>query len=313
MPQHSTTLRAQLIAETDARFEILFLQADEANGYTFPAHVLKASVPLWEECSVFVDHSPWGRSVRDLGGVLSDVGFNREYNGLTATLQPCGPSAEIVLEAARILLGNIPHPDLGFSADLIFLADANHNVQKIMQPLSVDLVIDPAFATRFIRQLNASSVPAGPRMGPIVEAQRHAPTKESHMKDPSRPNVHLHASPANVEAQQIEASRELLNARLRNAELPAPAEAELRARFDGRIFTPEELSLAVNTWKSALAEIEVPDEIEGPRRITSMFDTHDQVQAAIDDLVGAPREHGAEDGIISVLLGTLGIVDVLRR
>src|SRR5512140_3263786 len=159
--QHTTTIRAQLVSQTDSRFEVLFIQADEANGFTFPASVLKDSVPLWEECAVFIDHAPWGRSVRDLGGVLSNVGFSREHNGLTATLTPCGPSAEIVLEAARILLGSKPHPDLGFSTDLVFLADAHNNVQKIMQPISVDLVVDPAFATRFIRQLNANSVPVG--------------------------------------------------------------------------------------------------------------------------------------------------------
>jgi len=41
---------------------------------------------------------------------------------------------------------------------LIFTADAQNNVQKIVQPLSVDLVIDPAFATKFIRQLNAKGI-----------------------------------------------------------------------------------------------------------------------------------------------------------
>ena len=161
MIEQSTTIRAQLIsAQSVDRFEILFIEADEANGYTFTADALKDSVPLWEECSVFVDHSPWGRSVRDLGGVLSNVGFNRKYNGLTATLRPCGPSAEIVREAARLMLGDAPHPDLGFSADVIFLADAHNNVQEIMQPLSVDLVVEPAFATGFIRQINQK----GPHM-----------------------------------------------------------------------------------------------------------------------------------------------------
>ncbi len=297
MPEHTTTIRAQCIAERsepksdNPRFEILFIRQGEANGWTFSPQVLKDSVPLWEGCSVFVDHAPFGRSVRDLGGVLSSVGFSRELDGLTATLTPLGPSKEIVIEAASFMLkANSQQlkasPDVGFSADVIFTADSGNNVQKIMQPLSVDLVIDPAFATRFIRQLNAKRVHVGARH--VVPGKENAPmtvtipADESAMRELSR-------------AAALEAGRQLVELKLRNADLPAPAEAEIRSRFSGKSFDPQELDLAVNTWKSALAETQVADEIQGPRRLTGMFDSRDQLQAAIDDLIGAPREKGAEN------------------
>ena len=130
----------------------------KANGWTFSQAVLEESAALWNECSVFVDHAMWGSSVRDLGGVLSNAAWSDEHNGLTAMLTPAGPSKEIVFEAARVMMSDGAHPDIGFSADLLFTADAQNNVQKIMQPLSVDLVVDPAFATKFIRQLNSKGV-----------------------------------------------------------------------------------------------------------------------------------------------------------
>jgi hypothetical protein len=224
--------------------------------------------------------------------VLDTVAFNDQDQSLHANLHPTGPSKEIINEAAAIMLSDGPHPDLGFSADVIFTADAQNNVEKIMQPLSVDLVIDPAFATKFIRQLNqkvsgTQQCPADPAEGGRKDFSMADLITTPKADDPASLRELVHA-------QQIEAGRELVNLKLRNAELPAPAEAEVRARFGGKVFDPKELDLAVNTWKSALAETQAPDEIQGPRRISGMFDSRDQVQAAIDDLIGAPREPGAE-------------------
>jgi hypothetical protein len=116
---------------TADRFEILFIEAGEANGFTLSRQVLEASAPLWEGVPVFVDHAFAGRSVRDLGGVIFNVAFNPEFNGLTAELKVQGPSREIVLEAARILLTDQPaYPDLGFSADVIFAADGSNTVER---------------------------------------------------------------------------------------------------------------------------------------------------------------------------------------
>jgi hypothetical protein len=270
------------------RFEILFIEAAEANGFTFSPRVLEDSLALWENCAVFVDHAPFGRSVRDLGGVLNRVRFNPEYNGLTAELTPAGPSAEIVREAARLLLSERAHPDLGFSADLLFTADASNNVEKILQPLSVDLVIEPAFATRFIRQLNSKGVHvSNPNPNP-----------------PAATDEDLRATlQAQHAALQAEAGKQLVELTLHNAALPEAAAGDIRSRFAGKAFRPEELSAAVEAWKTSLAEVEAPAQIRGPARVHSMFDSHDQAQAAVDDLLGAPREPGAESLQVSRLQG----------
>ena len=55
------------------RFEILAITAGVANGWEFPAEVLRESLALWEGVNCFVDHSLSARSVRDIAGVVADV------------------------------------------------------------------------------------------------------------------------------------------------------------------------------------------------------------------------------------------------
>jgi hypothetical protein len=157
--QHKARTRVQFQASNDrAGYEITFMQAGSANGWEFPAQVLRDSAHLWEGCNVFVDHAFGGRSVRDLGGVLDSIVFDESDQSMHANLFPTGPSKGIIQEAARIMLEDSAQPDLGFSADVIFTADAAGTVERIVQPLSVDLVIDPAFATKFLKELKPTPV-----------------------------------------------------------------------------------------------------------------------------------------------------------
>ncbi|HQK43257.1 MAG TPA: hypothetical protein PLV20_06595, partial [Anaerolineaceae bacterium] len=50
------------------KFEILAITAGSANGWEFPAEVLRESLPLWEGVNCFVDHDWTSRSVRDIAG-----------------------------------------------------------------------------------------------------------------------------------------------------------------------------------------------------------------------------------------------------
>ena len=339
-------------------FEVAFILAGSANGWTFPAAVLQQSAALWENCQVMIDHSAWSRSVRDLAGALDHVRWSDAHRGLTATLTPGGPSGALLVEAARFMLASGPKPDLGFSVDVIFTADPENVVQKIIQPLSVDLVMDPAFATRFIRQLN-SRAPVLPRPfvpqrlavrnNPILNSKGDhmstLPLTPAHSIDPS--DAHTHsidpldhpASRLSTDAELLQAQRELLaeqaaaqqqhelllaqqqelqarrqlqaeqeaarlarveicnnllESSLLGAELPEAATRDLRLRFQDRIFKPAELKDAIRNWRESLAEITATDDVRGPARLSSIFDAADQVQAAMDDLLGVPRQQGAE-------------------
>jgi len=294
-----TKVRLQLMTQSASGYEILFMHEGEANGWTFERSVLEESVALWENCQVFVDHSMWGRSVRDLGGVLHRVAWSDEHHGLTAELVPGGPSKEIVFEAARVMLADGPKPDLGFSADVIFTSDGQNRVAKILQPLSVDLVIDPAFATKFIRQLNQRrETMTEPTTVSTAPAPASAPTPaagtEEVLRELMQAQQKIRDDQAKSEQVHIQMCQDLLASSLKMADLPLAAEKDVRERFEGRAFEPKELKDAIGAWKSALEEAtNSASLIVGPR-VTQMFSSEDQIQAAVDDLLEAPRNKGAE-------------------
>ena len=283
---HEKTMRLKFTGQAGTapgRYQILFITEGKANGWTFSRDVLQESAPLWDGASVFVDHSFWGQSVKDLGAVLSAAAWSEEFSGLTADLTPVGPSREIIAECAAIMLADGPKPDIGFSADVVFSADAQGNVKPILKPMSVDLVMDPAFATKFIRQLNTRvgahhGVPGKEPM-PIIE-----PTPPLPMPQPqTMSDDMLH-----------EYGQLLLSNSLQLSGLPAKAQAAIKATFKNKPIVLEDVQAAVQAWKDSLAETTAATEIAGPGRVSAMFNADDQLAAAIDDLVGAPREIGSE-------------------
>jgi hypothetical protein len=285
--EQTATIRTQLTAQTARGFEIVFIHADqEAKGWTFPASVLQESIGLWENCQVMIDHEYFQRSVRDLGGVIQNVKWSQEQNGLTAELVPGGPSKEIIFEVARFLMAGGPTPDVGFSVDVIFTADAGGTVQKIMQPISCDLVMSPAFATRFIRQLNTRSTMPPTKPTPEQEAEA------AHAIFEAQEKVNIEADAAR--ATRIAMANQLLDSTLAVSGLPEPAQADVRGRFQDQPYRPADLTTAIKAWKDSLAAATAGDEIVGPHRVSAMFNDTDHARAAIDDLIGAPREKGAE-------------------
>ena len=284
------TIKAQFTGKpaTEAsRYQILFISEGQANGLTFSRQVLLESVQLWDQASVFVDHSFWGQSVRDLGGVLSNTAWSEELAGLTAELSPAGPSKEIVTELAKVMLADGPHPNVGFSADVILEVDATRTVSKILQPISVDLVIDPAFATKFIRQLNS-------KRGASMK-KRFRATPSPALEDPLAEDDEVLEGQASADVQVAHMYFDVvLDATLDKSGLSDKAQAHIRQQFQGKQFTKPELDAAIQSYKDAVAAETAGAEIKGPARISAMFDSGDQLQAAIDDLCDAPREPGAE-------------------
>jgi hypothetical protein len=93
---------------------------------------------------------------------------------------------------------------------------------------------------------------------------------------------------------RVEICNNLLESSLLATDLPEAAARDVRLRFQDRIFKPADLKDAITNWRQSLAEITSTEDVRGPARFSSVFNGADQVQAAIDDLLGAPREPGAE-------------------
>jgi hypothetical protein len=95
----------------------------------------------------------------------------------------------------------------------------------------------------------------------------------------------------------------LLESALLAARLPAPSQAHLREQFAGRAFAPAELTEAIHAQRTLIAALTAGAVVQGPGRVEGLFDTRDQLQAAVDDLFQVPREAGARGLRVARLSG----------
>lgn len=109
----------------------------------------------------------------------------------------------------------------------------------------------------------------------------------------------LPAPPASSEQEAVQAALcgHLLEAALREASLPAPAAEMIRRQFAGRAFSPSELEESIQAQRRLVGELTGGQQIAGLRggAVRDMFDSDDQVRAALHDLLGAPRPSGLEN------------------
>ena len=87
----------------------------------------------------------------------------------------------------------------------------------------------------------------------------------------------------------------LLDATLNGSRLPAAMQDQLRRRFAGRNFEAAELEQAVQDARELVSGLTGGRTVQSAGRISGMADTRDQLQAALDDLLDAPREAGMEN------------------
>lgn len=95
----------------------------------------------------------------------------------------------------------------------------------------------------------------------------------------------------------------LLDSGLAASKLPKPSTDRLRAQFAGKVFEPTELTSAIEDARKLVAELTSGAGVAGITSVHGMFSSGDQVQAAVDDLLDAPREKGAENLHVAKLSG----------
>jgi hypothetical protein len=301
-------------------FEIYAMTAGQANGWTFGEQPLKDSLALWDGVECFVDHAGFfedHRSVRDLGGLCHAPSWDEGAKGIKLQLRTCGPSGPLVEELGRELVSaspTSPRPRVGFSADIGFTA-TGRDVKQILRVFSLDLVFDPARGGAFVRALNsiqrrepqeatmpepttAAAAPAAPpategtptvlqQLNQDVEAVRTLLTVQQ-----ERERLQAEAEKAREVRAQMCAY--LLESGLAASKLPKPAQERVRTQFTGKVFEPSELTNAIEDARKLVAELMGASSIAGPSGVHAMFSSEDQLQIAVDDLLGAPRDKGSE-------------------
>ncbi len=286
---HKASLQVQLQQQAGEAFEILAITSGRGNGWEFTPACLQASLSLWEGVECFVDHAPAGRSVRDLAGVCHTPGWDAENNGILLQLVPGGPAAGLLHQMGEEMLhGNTPLPGVGFSADVLFRPNGRQ-VEEILQVLSVDLVMDPARGGRFVKK-----VPLTNRKGERMEEEK---MKEDKLPVANAPQevqeAVLQESPPDgrdVPATAASAMYAvLLESTLAAARLPSVLGERVRRQFSRRAFEPAELQHAVQDARCLLSDLTAHQVVQGPGNVQAVFSSEDQLQAAVDDLLGAPR------------------------
>src|SRR3990170_445891 len=282
------------------------------------------------------------RSVRDLGGVFRNPRWVEEDKGVRMDLVTMGPSGELISELGRqILADGEPKPKVGFSADVLFTAKGKE-VQSILRVIELCVVVNPARGGAFIRALNSAGsgghggIPAVPQhiqlggsemgnttntapaaMG-IAGEQTSPPTGGggdvvAQLQKDAESIRGLLAVQQEREAldKEAEAARAvrlqmcvyLLESGLASAKLPQAMADHVKEQFSGRVFEPGELTQAIDDARKLVSALTGGAVVAGPNRISGMFTTEDQLQAAVDDLLMAPREKGSETLKVSRLAG----------
>ncbi len=307
----STQMHLKLSAQVNpaGQFEIACITAGIGNGWNFTSAALRESLALWDGAQCFMDHSWDSHSLRDLAGVIHSPAWSDDIQGITAALRPVGPSGAMLSELGSAMLGPKPKPEVGFSADVLFTAQGKQ-VTKILKVLSVDLVLDPARGGAFLRALNSQN-PAY-KLGPdgrsvmktpeelAAEAAAAAGQKPGDLdKDAAAIHqllqVQQQQAAIAAEAEKVHQVRAqmceyLLTSGLAASKLPAAAGERVRKQFAGKVFEPAELTAAIEDARALVSELTGNLIVNGPGHIHGMFTSEDQLKAAVDDMLGAPRD-----------------------
>ena len=306
--EQRTQLALEAVATAAGEFEITAITAGKGNGWTFPANVLQASLALWDGVETFVDHGELtaGRSLKDLGGVCHSPAWDEFDSGIHLKLKTTGPAGPLVAALGRELLADSGHkPRVGFSADVLFTG-ADKTVQKILRVLSLDLVFNPARGGAFVRALNSVQPDAAKEIAmpevtaPGAAAAAPNPDLEAMrtLLGATQEQQRLEAERSAMLATRVQMSAYLLDSGLAASRLPAAAQAPIRARFAGQAFDPAALTAAIDDQRQLVAALTAGAVIQGPGRITAQFNDRQRLQAAVDDLLGAPRD--AESAALKV-------------
>jgi hypothetical protein len=292
---------------TPKGIEVIAITAGIGNGWTFSADVLQASTPLWDKAECYTDHissrngTQAHHSVRDLGGILSDPQWDEASQGIRAILKPAGPAAQVVKDVAA---ASIEHPalPLGLSADILMRVD-KQTVLQIVKVRSLDIVTHPARGGKFVRVLQSKGAQ------PMEDEEEVTETNEQEQPTPEQ--IQAETIKQTQLQKQMEASntllkeqcKYLLTSALAASRLPEVTQSRLRKTYEGTVFQPAQLQLAIDEAKKEVSELTGSLAVHGPTRISGMFNTEDQLQMAFEDLFGIQREKGKENVKVARLQG----------
>jgi hypothetical protein len=95
----------------------------------------------------------------------------------------------------------------------------------------------------------------------------------------------------------------LLESGLAASKLPAPALERVRKQFAGKVFEPAELTAAIDDARALVSELTGGATVAGVGHVREMYDSRDQLQAAVDDLFEVQRDDAVKNVHVARLSG----------
>ncbi len=95
----------------------------------------------------------------------------------------------------------------------------------------------------------------------------------------------------------------LLDTGLSSSRLPEVVQARIRKSFEGKAFKAVDLNAAIQEARDEVAALTAARTVQGPGRISSVYNGADQITLAIEDLLGVPRTAQNKDVKVARLSG----------
>lgn len=276
------------------------------NGYMYSEATLQTIARLLDGTHAYADHprsdsDQQSRSVRDIVGFYHDAhyvppGPDAPHGRVDATLH--------ILEAADWLWSMIReactlgHPDLiGLSIDIFGQWQLNEaskarEVTNVVSLNSCDIVTRPSAGGTFRRILHSHSDQPYLLQGDhspmeINETSTQAESSTSpSTEDTDRLLEQQHNLHTLMHELQLERAQITLERRLLESALPEPVKANVRTRFQGRIFEQDELDADLKAQQDMLAALSATGLIRGNSyekpTIGQMITEAEKIQAAFD-------------------------------
>lgn len=315
------------------RVQIIEAGPDKQGNIIYPLSVLKAAAPLYEGARVFAltegqhtaGKNPYGKSVRDIVGYISDVAVNA--TGLEGTVN--------ILSSAQWLRDMLVDSWNAGKTDLVALSHdvmgktvmkgSAREATQIVKVDSVDVVYDPIGGGKFLRMAAAAKagqtednmnwtrlLAALKAMRPslasqidallgkgdaVTEAEISQLVAAALAQDNSgidqllaalkTDNSALDAATKVLDEARLVACGTKLDASLASCGLPITAVERLRASFNGKVFDDATLAAAITGEKEYLDKLAAAGLITGAGGVRTDIQTEpERLQAAMDKLFG---------------------------
>lgn len=331
---------AKLLAASDSadtpddekgfKWQVQIIEAgtDKAGLFDYPLAVLHSAAGLYEGAKVFAltqgqhdnPKNPFGKSVRDLVGWISDVMPNS--TGLGGTLNIL-KTASWLRDALIDSFERGKKDLIGLSHDVVgYVPKGKKTVEVIAGVDSVDVVYNPIGGGKFIQM--AAAAEAGQKKEDIMLLEKLLAalkkvrpdvykTIEAKVNDgtiteedveravaaagpmESRDNGQIEEVKNILEQARITASAGVLREELKESGLPLLAIQRIQKQFEGKMFELDVLHAAIKEEKEYLDKLTGSGTVTGSGQVRMGSEEPEKMQAACDLLLGVQVDERFKD------------------